>query len=714
MMPDEITRGDGNMKKSIIGFWIICSGFIIILWGADVSAEPPQSEFKKLDNIVVEGKADKRELVLAPDSTVIDTGNHEAIGQATSVLDYIGALAIIDFRSITDLTPEEDSITMRGFSSNRFVTAIDGLTSQKTGGRKGSHIVDYALTPAFLIDKIEILPGPHTALYDAKALGGVVNMVTKAPERKDSLKPHITLKSSYGSFNTLNANLSLQGSASAFTYDVGYQKNSTDGYLRQSEADIQTIFTRLGAVLPYEGYMTFSSSYSAADRKTPVNNNRDTDDYDPDYPETEGSLFDAWQNPTWDKKAWAYRLNYLQNLPIGKVSLGAYTSMEDRDRAYRDWADSEDHGLGIEYLSGVTTWKQQGGKIMDELTWAANHTTTVGCDLARLYDGLNKDERVNKKGAFLQHQWGIFPFLDLKLGLRYEDVEIHVSNNPARYITDKGEWIIRDFDKIIPKSFLTWKMDSLADVFRDTSLSLGISKIWHAPDFHGDYNPQGRPAGAWLEPEHGMGYDLIFMRRLFGEVHLKLDYSFYDIKDYMATNSKYAENSDCSDYKINLEEVYRHGVELELDGKLAENLSFYLTHAWQKYENRGDEPAGKDNLDDAPDHRVSCGLRYTVFEKTTFMLDYQYQTKEVMEVSEEFDHDGDPLTDPIYTWYQVENPAYSLVNVGIKHTLFKKRGFMKNADVSGYVKNLFDEVYYNSRGYPSTERTYGVSLSVSL
>jgi adenosine/AMP kinase len=32
------------------------------------------------------------------------------------------------------------------------VTAIDGFTVQKTGGRKSSNIVDYALLPTFLID----------------------------------------------------------------------------------------------------------------------------------------------------------------------------------------------------------------------------------------------------------------------------------------------------------------------------------------------------------------------------------------------------------------------------------------------------------------------------------------------------------------------------------------------------------------------------------
>jgi iron complex outermembrane receptor protein len=688
-----------------------------------------KQDVKQLDDIVVEAKGDHRGMIPSPQGTVIKTDDHEIIGGASSVLDYLKAMAIIDFRGLTDQTPEEDCINMRGFSSDRFVTAIDGLTTQKTGGRKGTHIVDYALMPAFLIDKVEILPGPHSALYDAKAIGGVVNMITKAPKKHDSLKPDIKLSTSYSTNNTLNTNLSMEGSASIFTYDFGYQKNSTDGYLRQSETDIQTFFTRLGVILPMEGYVALSGSYSTADRETPVNNNPDVadnngvDGYDPDFPETEGSLHDPWQQPTWNKNAWAYRLNYLQNLPIGKLSFGAYLSMEDRDRAYWDWVSTSNHSLGIKYTSGVTTWRQHGGKIMDEYRWNDSHTTTVGFDMTQLYDGEegHGDERVNKKGTFLQHKWGLIPSLDLSLGLRYEDLEIHVSNSPSSQISDKGPWIVRKWDEFIPKSFLTWNLESMGETMRDTTLSAGVSKIWHAPDNHGDYNPQGRPTGAWLDPEHGIGYDLIFMRRLFGEVNFKVDYSFYDIEDYFIGNSTYAEYSGgsanplkFSDYMINLEEVYRHGVELELDGKLSKDLSFYLTHAWQKYDNQGDEPAGRDNLDNMAEHRITAGLRYSLFERTTLMLDYLYQSDEVTENSDEVDHDSNPATEPIYVWSEVDNPSHHVFDFGVKQNLYKSKGHLRDASVSVYVKNLFDEEYVNSTGYPASDRTYGTSLSFSM
>ena len=177
-----------------------------------------------------------------------------------------------------------------------------------------------------------------------------------------------------------------------------------------------------------------------------------------------------------------------------------------------------------------------------------SQTTTLGADLVQLYDGgvdNIKTERVRKKGAFVQHQWGIIPSVDLTLGLRYEDVNTWVSNwsNGSYHNSAYGRYVERHFDQVIPKSFATWKMDGLTPWLRDTSLSAGVSKIWHALDYHGDYNPQGRPAGIFIEPEHGIGYDLIFNRRVCRDINFKMGYAFYDIKDFIATNSTYAKYS---------------------------------------------------------------------------------------------------------------------------------------------------------------------------
>jgi len=696
---------------------ILCTGWM------PVFAEEIESEIKYLDDMVVKEQAGAPGIKQTPSKTVIKIDKIMTIGPASSVIDMFENQAILDFRGESDLDPGVDSVYLNGFSAKRFVTAIDGLTVQKTGGRKSSNIVDYALLPDFLIESIEILPGPHSALYDSKSIGGVLNMLTQKPFHHDTTKPDITMTTSYSSYNTINNKAVMQGGVKSFTYDLACRNYSTDGYLRNNETDINTGYGRFGMILPSDGYLTLSASVSDIDRQAPINNPGTTYsgaiDYDPDYPVAKGSPWQSWQEPTWDSTSQSYNLNYEQSLPMGQLSFNAYYGTETRDRAYLDWINASDHSQGTYLSSMETDWWQHGGKLKDEIQWAKNQTTTIGFDLARLYDeGVDdsKEERIRKKGAFLQHQWGILPSLDVKLGMRYEDVNIWVSNwsNDAFHNTAYGKYVPREWSQIIPKSFATWKMDTMAPWLRATSLSAGISKIWRAPDYHGDYNPQGRPAGITLKPEHGIGYDLILNRRLWRDITLKMNYAFYEIEDYIATNSKYAENSGSSagasrysDYKINLEKIHRHGLGMELGGHLTDDLSFYLSYAWQKFSNQGNEPAGETELDQRAENRFSAGLRYALMEKTTLMLDSYYQSQETTEISEE-------LSPGVWNFRQVENDAYKVVDIGLQHVFFKQAGWFNNGTLNVYIKNLFDTKYYNASGYPATDRTYGLSFSVRI
>jgi hypothetical protein len=42
------------------------------------------------------------------------------------------------------------------------------------------------------------------------------------------------------------------------------------------------------------------------------------------------------------------------------------------------------------------------------------------------------------------------------------------------------------------------------------------------------------------------------------------------------------------------------------------------------------------------------------------------------------------------------------------------KGAVKDVTLSCYIKNVLDETDYSSRGYPSTDRTFGAALSFSM
>lgn len=136
----------------------------------------------------------------------------------------------------------------------------------------------------------------------------------------------------------------------------------------------------------------------------------------------------------------------------------------------------------------------------------------------------------------------------------------------------------------------------------------------------------------------------------------------------------------------------------ELGGHLTDALSFYLTYAWQKFYNKGDEPAGETELHRRAEHRVSAGLRYALFERTTLMMDYFYQSREITEVSEQISEDE---------WFfrEDENSAYNAFDLGIEQLLLKRAGALRDLKLRVYVKNLFDEKYCTPGLYPALDRT---------
>ncbi|MGX9366581.1 TonB-dependent receptor [Desulfoplanes sp. PS50] len=699
------------------------------LWAASTGAQENATDaVVDLGTVQVLEKGGAPDVFVAPDMEVIRVDAYEQPGVPQNITDLVRDLPIFDFRGASDLVPSDDTIYMRGFSSRRFVTSVDGLTLRQSGGRKSSHIVDYALLPPWMIEEVEVMPGPHSALYPSKSIGGVLNLKTRTPKRFETPKPDVHLSTSYRSYNTQNHNLDMHGGVRGLIYDAGVQKYSTDGYLRNSKADIETVYGRGGYVQENGGYLALSGSYTDAARQLPVNNDPDDPktDYDSDYPTVQdASEFCDSQDPTTDKIAQAVNLNLHQPSPWGTWHLAAMYSEENTDRQY----DNLDGSDG----SWETKWRQWTAKLMNEMELAPGHDLTLGTEMAELFDGYgrcatwkyayNDHKRIQTWAAFGEYGWDITESLNLRLGLRYESLKAWVNNYSSAgtyYISGSDQWIERNWDQLIPKSYLTWNMDHLAPCMRDTSLALGVSRIWRAPDYHGELNPQGRPSGAWIDPEHGMGYDLVFQRRLWRDVQFKVDGSFYEIRDFLAYNNKYAKftpsntnpvspGQEYRDWMVNLDKVWRKGVEVSLRGHLCDPLSFYLSYAYVDFENKGDEPAGETELDGRARNRFNAGLTYEVVEGTKLLVDYAYQDREVVQNGKETPSGSDN-----WTFTETTVDAHHLVDCAVEQTLFTEYHGLKDGKLKVFATNVFNESYVDIDGYPATDRTIGVALSLAF
>ena len=116
-------------------------------------------------------------------------------------------------------------ISMRGLSGGnaRLMVLIDG--HPQYAGIFGHPISD--AYQSLLADKVEVLRGPASVLYGSNAMGGVINIVTRKM-RKDGVKTN--LRAGYGSYNTLETELTNRVRKGRFSSVISGSYNRTDGH----------------------------------------------------------------------------------------------------------------------------------------------------------------------------------------------------------------------------------------------------------------------------------------------------------------------------------------------------------------------------------------------------------------------------------------------------------------------------------------------------
>lgn len=116
-------------------------------------------------------------------------------------------------------------ISLRGLSggSARLMVLIDG--HPQYAGIFGHPISD--AYQSLLADRVEVLRGPASVLYGSNAMGGVINIVTRKMH-EDGVRTN--LHAGYGSYNTLETELTNRIRKGRFNSVVSGSYNRTDGH----------------------------------------------------------------------------------------------------------------------------------------------------------------------------------------------------------------------------------------------------------------------------------------------------------------------------------------------------------------------------------------------------------------------------------------------------------------------------------------------------
>lgn len=167
--------------------------------------------------VVTASRAEQMKADATAPIDVIDRARIEATGATT--LDE--ALRSVPGVQVTS-SHGGSGISLQGLDPEHTLVLVDG---RPLAGRvEGT--VDLTRIPVADIERIEILPGPASALYGSEALGGVVNVVT----RRGGREPQADVAARVGSRKLAEASGSVSGGAGPVSGGINGERNQQDGW----------------------------------------------------------------------------------------------------------------------------------------------------------------------------------------------------------------------------------------------------------------------------------------------------------------------------------------------------------------------------------------------------------------------------------------------------------------------------------------------------
>ena len=123
-------------------------------------------------------------------------------------------------------TPTGAGLQLQGFEQERILVLLDG--QPLTGRVNGSF--DLARLPTSMVERVEVVKGPQSTLFGSDAMGGVVNIITRAPTALPAVG---SVNITAGSFGRRDADAAIAGTQGRLGYavDGGYRHlDLTPGY----------------------------------------------------------------------------------------------------------------------------------------------------------------------------------------------------------------------------------------------------------------------------------------------------------------------------------------------------------------------------------------------------------------------------------------------------------------------------------------------------
>lgn len=204
-------------------FVVILIGMIALFLSQVSWAEEKETGVIKLEEIVVTATKTEKKVEDAPGSVTIISKEEIERRNIKTVDEALSELKGVFTKRNKGLMDSTSSVRLRGFKGDQYtLILLDGqpLNDAYTGG------LEWGMLPVDNIERIEVIRGAASALFGGNAMGGVINIITKTPEKLEA-----SATGGYGTDNTRHYRVSVGDRFSdKFSLRIGYEGESTDGY----------------------------------------------------------------------------------------------------------------------------------------------------------------------------------------------------------------------------------------------------------------------------------------------------------------------------------------------------------------------------------------------------------------------------------------------------------------------------------------------------
>ncbi len=120
----------------------------------------------------------------------------------------------------------QHSVYLRGTDSRMTSLYIEGIRIESHDGTRLGGGVPWEMLPLEMVDHLEVVRGPASAVYGSDAMGGVVQLFTKSGAVGDKAQ----LSQSFGSYGFRQTTGQVSGRQQAFDYSIQFSTNASNGY----------------------------------------------------------------------------------------------------------------------------------------------------------------------------------------------------------------------------------------------------------------------------------------------------------------------------------------------------------------------------------------------------------------------------------------------------------------------------------------------------